>query len=165
MVRLIIAYAMAAFNEVKTILYVFLALPCLALQAQPNSAIPTYIRASNTLDRLTSGLTASNILYGIPLPPGKIIGDTYLNKEWRKSTLMLYGNDKLIEGYLIRYDLFADEIEIKTPDGIRVLVGRKVKSFLQLDSATNLPSYFVNALDYKNEKGIPLSGFFEVLSE
>ena len=129
-----------------------------------NSAIPNYVRAVNALDRLTdsNGLGSNEMVYGIPLPPGKVIGDTYLSQSWKKSVILLYKEDKLLEGYEVRYDVYADELEVKTNKGIKVLKGRDIKSFMWTDSAQLDPYYFVNAADYKRE-GAPLAGFFEVL--
>jgi hypothetical protein len=128
------------------------------------SAIPNYVRAVNTLEGLTdsNGLGANEMLYGIPIPPGKVIGDTYLSTSWKKSVVLLYKNDKVLEGYLVRYDLYADEMGFKTAAGIKVLKGNDIKSFVWMDSLRQEPYYFINGRDYKLD-GIPLTGFFEVL--
>ncbi len=132
--------------------------------AQPHSVIPPNVRAVNTIERLTdsNGLGTNEMMYGIPLPPGKVIGETYLDTSWRRSVVLLYENNALLEGYFIRYDIKADELDIKTSDKIKVLEGKKVKSFSWLDSMAGDPKYFVNAKDFKTN-GVPLSGFFEVL--
>ncbi len=137
----------------------------IVLLAQAGSAIPTNMRAVNTIERLTyfnNSYGGNEMMYGIPLPEGKVIGDTYLNQDWRRSAILLYDGDKLLEGYAVRYDILGDELDVKTTKGVKVLDGRKVKSFIWMDSLTRLPAYFINAKAYKNE-GAPLSGFFEVL--
>jgi len=52
-------------------------------------AIPAQMRAENTLDRLSSKntMSASDILYGVPLPPGSVVGDDYLDKKWNMATI------------------------------------------------------------------------------
>ena len=105
------------------------------------------------------------MLYGIPLPEGKIIGDTYLDIHWNNASILLYESEKLIEGFPIRYDIMANEVEVKTKKGIRILQGIKIKSFVWVDSVTKAPDYFVNAKDFKDESNVPYSGFFQVLSE
>ena len=88
---------------------------------------PANVRASNTLDRLKESrdLGSTDMLYGIPLPEGKTVGDTYLDTHWRNSSILLYEGEKLFEGFPIRYDIMADEVEVKSKKGIKVLKGIK----------------------------------------
>ena len=76
------------------------------------SVIPSNVRAVNTIERLTdsNGLGNNEMLYGIPLPEGKVIGDTYLSTEWKRSVILLYDKNKLIEGFPARYDIKADDV-------------------------------------------------------
>lgn len=131
------------------------------------AVVPVNIRATNTLERLfdLDGMSYTDMLYGIPLPEGKVVGDTYLSTHWKNSTILLYEKDKLIEGYPVRYDIQLDELEIKARNGIKVLKGSKIKSFVWADSITRIPEYFVNAKDYKNEDNVPFTGFFQVLAD
>jgi hypothetical protein len=130
------------------------------------AALTENLRATNTLDRLStfSGNNVPDMLYGIPFPPGKIIGDTYLSTEWKNSTVFLYDN-KTIEGYPTRYDIATNELEFNAKNGVKVLDGNKVKNFVWIDGQTNQLSYFVNAREFKNSDNVPLIGFFEVLSD
>jgi len=105
------------------------------------------------------------MLYGIPLPEGKTVGDTYLDTHWRNSSILLYEGEKLFEGFPIRYDIMADEVEVKSKKGIKVLKGIRIKSFVWVDSVTKAPDYFVNAKDFKDESNVPYRGFFQVLTE
>ncbi|HZB13434.1 MAG TPA: hypothetical protein VE467_10415 [Chryseolinea sp.] len=131
------------------------------------AVVPANVRATNTLDKLNDldGINTGDILYGIPLPEGKTIGDTYLDTHWRKSSILLYDNEKLIEGFPVRYDIMTDELEIKSTKGIKVLKGSKIKSFVWIDSLSKTPDYFVNAKDFKDSDGVPFSGFFQVLAD
>lgn len=153
-----------SFMKNSILIFIFLVL---AIKSFAQSAVPNNIRATNTLDRLfdQNGLSNSEMLYGIPMPPGKVIGDTYLETHWQNSTILLYEKDKLIEGYPVRYDIQTDELEIKAKNGIKVLSGNKVKSFVWLDSLTKKPTYFVNAKEYANENNIRLVGFFQVIAD
>ena len=139
----------------------------LTAAAQPNSAVPKNIRAANTLENLfdASGLSSSDNLYGIPLEPGRVVGNAYLNSEWKRTTFMLYDADKMIEGYPSRYGIDEDQFEIKSTHGIKVLNGKRVKSFVWVDSLSKSPHYFVNGREFRNEENVPLSGFYEVLTE
>src|SRR5688572_17600946 len=128
--------------------------------AQPNSTVPKNIRAANTLDNLfdANGLATFDNLYGIPLEPGRVIGNSYLNPDWNRTTFLLYDADKMIEGYSSRYEIDQDQFEIKVAGGIKLLNGKRVKSFVWLDSLTRAPHYFVNAKDFKNGDNSSLGG-------
>jgi hypothetical protein len=71
----------------------------------------------------------------------------------------------MLEGYSSRYEIDQDQFEIKVAGGIKLLNGKRVKSFVWLDSLTRSPHYFVNAKDFKSEDNSVVKGFFEVLTE
>jgi hypothetical protein len=127
-------------------------------------AIPTQMRAENTLDRLSDkgGLSNSDILYGIPVPPGNVVGDYYFDKKWNNATILLYQSETMIEGYPVKYDLHNHLIEIKSSLGIKVLDVRKIKNMVWIDSLSRIPHYFVNGAEYKVE-GVQGNGLLEVL--
>jgi len=135
------------------------------LRAQ-TSAVPNSVRAVNTLERLTdsNGLGHNEMLYGIPLAPGTVVGDNYLSTNFSTSAILLYKDDDLITGYPMRYDIVANQLDIKFSGQIKVLEGNAVKSFLMIDSTQSDRSYFINAREYKLD-GTPLTGFFEVLAD
>jgi hypothetical protein len=110
-------------------------------------------------------LTTRGHLYGIAMEPGGVVGNSYLNEHWNRTALLLYDNEKLVEGYSARYEISNDHFEIQTAGGLKILNGKKVRSFVWVDSTTHAPHYFVNAQDLRDENDVPLPGFFEVLSE
>jgi hypothetical protein len=138
-----------------------------ASKCYAQAVVPPNVRASNTLDRLKESrdLSTADMLYGIPLPEGNTIGDTYLDTHWKDASILLYESEKLIEGFPIRYDIMTDGVEVKTKKGIKVVQGVKIKSFVWVDSVTKAPDYFVNAKDFKDENNVPYRGFFQVLIE
>jgi len=136
---------------------------CISSWAQSSSAIPSNIRATNTADRLSDGgLAVGELLIGIPVPAGEVIGNYYLNENWKKTTLMLMNTDKLAEGYMCRYNIQSNQIEVKNSTGVSAISGSKIKSFVWIDADTDVPTYFVNAQDYSIE-GVKQSGFLTVL--
>jgi hypothetical protein len=139
----------------------------LAVDGKAQAVVPANIRATNTLEKLFdyNGIDEGDILYGIPLPPGKVVGDTYLDTQWRNSNVMLYEQEKLIEGFPMRYDIHQDELEFKAKNGIKVLAGDKVKSFVWADSITRTPAYFISGKAFRNVDDVPFTGFFQVLAE
>lgn len=131
---------------------------------QPNSAIPPNIRAEMTLDRLRQ-LSPYEITYGIPLPEKQIVGTGYLHTSWRPGAIQLYGSEKMIEGYRLRYDVLLNEIEIRSATSVRVVEGARVRGFVWADSAAAAPEYFINAAAYKTTDGGAVTGFFHVLAD
>ena len=88
-------------------------------------------------------------MYGIPVDETKrVLGDAYLENKWQKSSILL-GEQKLLEGYLTRYDIARNELEIKTTKGIKVLPAKLVKGFITIDSLTQSPKYFLNAAAFQ----------------
>jgi hypothetical protein len=96
---------------------------------QNGTVIPPNVRAAHTLEDL-SRLTPNELLYGIPLPPKQLLGDAYLNTEWQSANILLFTRETLLEGYPVRYDLLKDELEVKSKSGIKVLEGKRIKSFV-----------------------------------
>jgi len=127
-------------------------------------AIPANMRAENTMDRLSDkgGLSRSDLLYGIPMAPGGVVGDNYLDKKWNAANILLYQSETMIEGYPVKYDVKNDLLEIKSSWGIKVLEGRKIKNLVWVDSLTAQPHYFVNGAEYKYE-GAKSLGLIEVI--
>lgn len=128
-------------------------------------AIPTIIRSQETLRGLNNGIGSSELLYGIALPPGELIGDGYLSLDWRLSSVMLYREEKLLEGYLTRYDISGGVIEFKTINGVKIINEDNVKSLVWMDTINQIRNYLVNAKEYKDEDHTQMAGFFEVLSD
>jgi hypothetical protein len=135
-----------------------------AAHAQTLSAIPPNVRASNVLQGI-SHITQTDMVYGIPMPAKRLIGDGYLDRKWNMASILLYKDEILVEGYPVRYDLLKDELEVDSQRGIKVLEGRRVKSFVWVDSLTQKPVYFINAMQYKNSAGEKSIGFFMVLAD
>lgn len=128
-------------------------------------AIPPYMRAQNTLTRLSEpirGMSSADLLYGIPMEPGIVIGDNYLDKKWNTATILLYQSETMIEGYPVKYDVKNDLLEIQSRSGIKVLEGKKIKNLVWVDSITTQPHYFVNGGEYRYENS-KLLGLLEVI--
>ncbi|NOS55611.1 MAG: hypothetical protein HOP37_05065 [Cyclobacteriaceae bacterium] len=91
----------------------------------------------------------------------KELGDTYYDIYWSKSSLILLDN-KVIEGYLGRYDIKGNEFEFKFQNGIRVIGGDRIKKFVWVDSLSRQTKQLVNTKDYLFN-GVPFYGVAELL--
>jgi hypothetical protein len=137
----------------------------LVIDAKAQWAIPPNMRAQNTLNRLSEpirGMSSADLLYGIPMEPGIVIGDNYLDKKWNTATILLYQSETMIEGYPVKYDVKNDLLEIQSRSGIKVLEVKKIKNLVWVDSITTQPHYFVNGAEYRYENS-KLLGLLEVI--
>ncbi len=146
-------------------LFVFCAATLLVAQ-KPDNEISKSVRANNIItgfSQFNQRLPVGQILTGMSsTTTSEVVGNPYWDIHWGKSSLLLFKNDELIEGYITRYDIYKDEFEFKLLDDVRVLVGNKVSNVVWIDSLTNKPRFLINARDY-TEDDIPLSGFLEIL--
>jgi hypothetical protein len=94
----------------------------------------------------------------------EVVGDTYWDKHWGQSSLLMYKSSSIIEGYLIRYDIHKDEFEFNLSTGIKVIRGSLVKDLIWIDSLKGHQRFLVNAQDFTSE-GTRISGFLELLVE
>lgn len=95
-------------------------------------------------------------------PAPGLVGDVYFNSHWGLASVHLYEYDVPIEGFYGRYNIYFDELDLKTQQGERALASSKVKSFVLQDSLSTQTIHFVNSNEYTSD-GVPLTGFFEVL--
>lgn len=146
----------------KIIVIALFLVSCFNLLAQ--SSLPTQIRAQWTMDRLTDkgALSSTDLLYGIPMQPGDVVGSVYADTKWNKATILLTESKNLLEGYLVKYNLNEQSLEIKTASGVKILGMPKILSMVWVDSLTNQPHYFVSPSPYAYE-GTKLEGLLEVL--
>jgi hypothetical protein len=132
--------------------------------SQGYGAVPSNVRAANTIRHLDF-ITSKDIMVGIPMPPKTLVGDPYLDSAWQNASILLYNTEKLLEGYPVRYDLIQQEMEVRSKSGIKVIEGKKIKSFVWIDLLSKTPKYFINARDYKTTDGGQIEGFFCVVSD
>jgi hypothetical protein len=127
-------------------------------------AIPWQIRGEKTLDHLVNAneFVRADVLLGTLTVNVSPSVDSYIDQKWNNCSFLLFDSEKLMEGYLARYDLRANTLAVKSKNGIRLIEVKKIKSIIWLDSLTHAPRYFVNAKDYK-EENIQLTGLLEVL--
>jgi hypothetical protein len=137
-------------------------LTVLSIKIQGQSAIPSRIHAQTTLNKLSAGVSPSQVMVGIAPPAGEVIGTTYLNDGWKKGPILLYKDEAPIENYFIKYDIQANLLEIQDAHVVKGLEGARVKSFMWISDSLLIPDYFINARAYKNE-GTAMSGFFQVI--
>lgn len=144
----------------KIYILTFCIMPALAM----GQAIPDNVRTQFSMDRLSrmNFNRIENAVIGLEAPPGRVIGDTYLDSKWNMGSVIIADKNTLVEGYPMKYDIKAQNVEIKTATGVRLLDVKKVGQLVWLDSLTRVPHYFVNAAKYKDD-GVPMIGLMEVL--
>lgn len=99
-----------------------------------------------------------------PVAPGTKVSEVYVDNAWKVSSITIYGSEKPVEGYKVRYDLLANAVEFWMSGEIKVLDAKKVKTMIWLDSLTNIPHYFVNGKDFTLDH-VPSTSLLELVSD
>lgn len=130
------------------------------------AALQKTIRATNITNLFNDrpNMLGGNMVYGIAPEAAKVEGDNYLDKKWNTASLLLYRDQKILEGFRVRYNIVANQFEVMEPESnnVSVMMGLRVQNLVWVDSLYKVPRYFVNGMDFLDE-GVPISGFFEVL--
>jgi hypothetical protein len=130
------------------------------------AALQKAIRATNIINLFNQrpNMLGGNMVFGIAPDAAKIEGNNYLDKKWNTASLLLYRDQKVLEGYRVRYNIVANQFELMEPESnnVSVMMGMRIQNLVWVDSAYKVPRYFVNGMDFLDE-GSPISGFFEVL--
>jgi hypothetical protein len=133
------------------------------LGASAQTTIPQQMRTQQALNDLSHGATdrVGNVVYGVPAPPGLVVGDEYLDNKWNVGNLMMQSGE-LFERYKVRYDLKNQNLEIESLSGVKVIDSKMIRSVVWRDSETEQTRYFVTAKEFKLDDA-PLIGILEVL--
>src|SRR5882757_8570867 len=89
-------------------------------------AIPWQMRGETTLDHLLTIIPKPDLPYGTLVAQGSTSLDTYIDQKWSNCSFLLYDAEKLIEGYLGKYDLKSNALAIKSKNGIRQIEVNKI---------------------------------------
>ncbi|GAA0879609.1 hypothetical protein GCM10009119_25770 [Algoriphagus jejuensis] len=131
------------------------------------AALQKTIRATNVSRQLVERPNLmGNTIYGISPEPKKVEGNFYLDNQWNVASILLYREQTVLEGFRVRYNINSNMFELMEPEKqlVSVMPGLRIQNIVWMDSAYNVPRYFVNGMDFK-EDGVPISGFFEVIVE
>jgi hypothetical protein len=140
----------------------------LLLFAQMSFSQTTPTMMETTRDALRTGAkigtNASQTLYGIPRPYGKVEGDNYLDTAYVNSSILLFNETKPYDNVMARFDVKNNLLEIDTPTGIRLVDGIRIK-FFTLNTALRPDGIvFINAYNFR-EDADNLKGFFELVAD
>jgi len=129
-------------------------------------ALQKTIRATNIAELFTKrpNFIGGNQVFGIPPEPKRLVGNFYLDAKWNKASILLYRDSEVVEGYFVRYNINSNTFELRADmdDLLSTMPGFRVQNIVWIDSEHNVPRYFVNGMDFR-EDGVPISGIFEVL--
>jgi hypothetical protein len=131
-------------------------------------ALQKTIRATNIAELFSKrpNFIGGNQVFGIPPEPKRLVGNFYLDAKWNRASILLYRDNEVIEGYFVRYNINSNTFELRADmdDLVSTMPGFRVQNIVWIDSEHNVPRYFVNGMDFR-EDGVPISGIFEVLVE
>jgi hypothetical protein len=130
------------------------------------AALQKTIRATNVAELFSNrpNFVGGQSVFGIAPEPKQLLGNYYLDQKWNKASILLYKESEIIEGFMVRYHIQNNSFEIRAEDSDEVsnIPGLRIRNIVWLDSKYQVPRYFINGMDFKDE-GAPILGFFEVL--
>ncbi|MDX2250275.1 MAG: hypothetical protein SF052_26065 [Bacteroidia bacterium] len=103
----------------------------------------------------------NSFIQEIPFIPESYRGSFYVEEEWMTGNIYL-PDSSLIAGVPLRYDLQADRLEIRFPDGVRILENEEILQFDGKDMAGNV-RVFVGGDRFRFTDENALSGLVELL--
>ncbi len=125
-----------------------------------------YLHNRAVMERVPNLGTGNSVSLGsLSVSTPGLVGDIYLNLDYRASTFWLYDENKIAHDLQSRLDLQRNEFDVRYGKEIRALSGSRVRTLVWVDSLTRTPQYFVNGKEYTDEDGTPYLGFFQILSE
>ncbi|MBN8578153.1 MAG: hypothetical protein J0L66_14505 [Cytophagales bacterium] len=130
-----------------------------------NQTSNNYLHQTYTLDRISTnsmGSQSSSIPLSAGPPPG-VKGDVYLNKTFNRIVFQLYEEDKIVDGYTGKLDLRLNEFDVLTRQGIRVIKGNLVRSFIFVDSLSGIQTDYINLREWTTPDKVKLDGFGQVI--
>ena len=102
------------------------------------------------------------VIKEIKLPPAKTTGNVYLDDDWHLGNFTMKGAPTY-KGFLLRYDLQHQNLEIRIDNEIKVCVLSMLNDFDFMDKSTNQNSHFVNIDEIENSYVISHKGVVKVL--
>jgi hypothetical protein len=133
------------------------------IETEAQYAIPPQMRSQIAMEQLNRGATnqVGNVVYGLAAPPGRVVGDEYVDSNWNIGNVLMQSGD-MLERYKVRFDLKSQMLEIEAMQGVKLLDYRMIKSVVWRETESQATRFFVNASAYKDE-GTPLVGVLEVV--
>jgi len=102
------------------------------------------------------------VIKEIKLPPPKTEGNVYLDDDWHLGSFKMKGAP-LYEGFLLRYDLQHQNLEIRVKEEIKVCVLSMLDEFYFIDKSTNQYQHFLNIKAINDAYIIGHKGVVEIL--
>ncbi len=115
------------------------------------------VYSQNPNDNIINFSGGAISIANIESKPNKTLGSVYYNDEWQKGNIFLFDGSE-IKGYLLKYDIKNQQLEIKIKNDIKILNGAVVKNFSWVDMYGNV-EFISNVSNYKGDG----SGFYSVI--
>lgn len=126
------------------------------------SVVPPQVRATNFIDGAASGIRIGEMIFGMPLAPAARVGHYYMAEHWNPAAILFYQDQKLVTGYVVKFNLQDQVVEVKLPGTIVGISVEKIKSLSWKDSASSTKKVFINCQEYNIDR-TPCSGLTEVI--
>lgn len=145
-------------------------LACLSSLAFGQRILPQVWFNENNISDKSIQVGDASMLYGLNGQGAELVGDYFWGKDFQRAKIYFYPQElKVVSGGLVkldslfgvelRFDLWNDRVEFKSPDGIKVIGAEKVSHVLIQDNE-GLISQFINPREFESAS---LKGFLMVL--
>jgi hypothetical protein len=108
-----------------------------------------------------NGLKPGEIVVGIPLPPGDVIGNEFLYDDWVNATVTLFETENNI-ALPFKYNLRSNEAHVKYRNEVYAVEGARIKEVVWTMPVANQPVRLVNC-KYLAGDAASIQGLFEML--
>lgn len=122
------------------------------------------LTAQNQVAVYDPDVNPGQLIREVKLPPPKTEGNVYLDDNWHFGNFAMKGT-ALYNGFLLRYDLRHQNLEIKIDDEIRICVVSMLDEFYFIDKSTNQNSHFISLDKIENSFVIGHKGIIKILAD
>lgn len=112
-------------------------------------------RTAEFQPHVSGHVTAFNI------PENPPLGSNYLKESWVAGTIQLF-HGQVIKGYLFKFDISQNQLEIQYKSIVKVLDGSQIEHFTVYDKESDIEKYFINPFLFNPAIGRK-NGFYEVI--
>lgn len=129
--------------------------------SQSSNPMPNNVRATNVIDAFANHVGSTGyLLYGIPLDPGNVEGDYYLQSDWGNASIKLFQSEQVFRDVKCKINLLSKQLEIASKLGVRGIEIDKIE-YLIFNADIN-QTKFISVSNF-NIDGVPQSGLAELL--
>lgn len=92
----------------------------------------------------------------------EVVDYYYYNEEWHMGGIQLKNGQNVL-GHHLKFDIYANHLEVRTPQGIKICPNQKIDQFFLITVPANDTLHFVDAKNYTFPDKAPVIGFLQII--